>query len=146
MSGMFCVRWLLPVVLFWLAACAPLRPGEARIPDGAWISHRAVLIGKSDHDTVGTISLYQSEEYPVIVFEPNFRVTGASAVPDMPDMVVALGTDGYRPDTALGALLRPSGRQAYAVPRAFDMHRYNEIWLWSPSADEPVGIARLTPL
>ena len=140
MWRLYRVRCLLLPVLFWMAACAPLRPGEARIPDGAWISHRAVLIGKSDHDTVGTISLYQSEEYPVVVFEPNFRVTGA------PDMVVALGTDGYRPDTALGSLLRPSGRQAYAVPRGFDMRRYNEIWLWSPSADKPVGIARLTPL
>lgn len=140
MWRLYRVRWLLLPVLFWIAACAPLRPGEARIPDGAWISHRAVLIGKSDHDTVGTISLYQSEEYPVVVFEPNFRVTGAS------DMVVALGTDGYRPDTALGALLRPSGRQAYAVPPGFDMRRYNEVWLWSPSADMPVGIARLTPL
>ena len=140
MYGPLRVRWLLPLVMVVLAACAPLRPGEARIPDGAWISHRAVLIGKSDHDTVGTISLYQSDEYPVVVFEPNFRVTG------VPDMIVALGTDGYRPDTALGALLRPSGQQAYAVPRTFDMQRFNEVWLWSPSADEPVGIARLTPL
>jgi hypothetical protein len=140
MFGLFRVRWLLTLVLVWLAACAPMRPGEARIPDGAWISHRAVLIGKSDHDTVGTISLYQSKEYPVVVFEPNFRVSSVS------DMVVALGTDGYRPDTALGALLRPSGRQAYAVPPGFDIRRYNEIWLWSPSADQPVGIARLTPL
>jgi hypothetical protein len=140
MCGLFRVRWLLTLVLFSLAACAPLRPGEARIPEGAWISHRAVLIGKSDHDTVGTISLYQSEEYPVLVFEPNFRVTGA------PEVVVALGTDGYRPDTALGALLRPSGRQAYAVPRGFDMQRFNEVWLWNPSAGMAVGIARLTPL
>ena len=140
MYGSFRLRWLLVPALFWLAACAPLRPGEARIPDGAWISHRAVLIGKSDHDTVGTISLYQSEQYPVLVFEPNFRVTGA------PEVVVALGADGYRPDTALGSLLKPSGRQAYAMPRGFDIHRYNEVWLWSPSAGKPVGIARLTPL
>jgi hypothetical protein len=122
MCGLFRVRWLLTLVLFSLAACAPLRPGEARIPEGAWISHRAV------------------QEYPVLVFEPNFRVTGA------PEVVVALGTDGYRPDTALGALLRPSGRQAYAVPRGFDMQRFNEVWLWNPSAGMAVGIARLTPL
>jgi hypothetical protein len=137
------VCWLAVLVLVAVAGCSPL-PGEARIPEGAWISHRAVLIGKSDHDTVGTVSLYQSNEYPVVVFEPNFRVTGA---PDTAtDTVVALGTDGYRPDTSLGALLRPSGRQAYAVPRGFDMRLFNEIWLWNQSAGEPVGIARLTPI
>jgi hypothetical protein len=140
MVGLFRVRWLQMLVLFWLAACAPLRPGEARIPDDAWISHRAVLIGKSDHDTVGTISLYQSDDYPVVVFEPNFRMSGA------PGTVVALGTDGYRPESALGALLRPSGRQAYAVPRAFDVGEFNEVWLWDSGAGRPVGIARLTPL
>jgi hypothetical protein len=139
MSGL--LRILLPLLLVWLAAaCAGPRPGEARIPSDAWISHRAVLIGKNDHDMVGTISLYQSEEYPVIVFEPNFRVTGA------PRMVVALGTDGYRPNAALGALLRPEGRQAYAVPRDWDIRHYNEVWLWSPGVNKPVGIARLTPI
>lgn len=133
---------LVLLALAALARCSPL-PGEARIPEGAWISHRAVLIGKSDHDTVGTISLYQSNEYPVVVFEPNFSVTGAA---DTADTLVALGTDGYRPDTSLGALLRPSGRQAYAVPPGFDMRLFNEIWLWNRSAGVPVGIARLTPI
>lgn len=140
MSRLLCVRCLLLLAIACLSACAPLRPGEARIPDGAWISHRAVLIGKSDHDTVGTISLYQSDDYPVVVFEPNFRIAGPGGA------LVALGTDGYRPDSALGALLRPSGRQAYAVPRSLDLRQFNEVWLWDPGAEEPVGIARLTPI
>jgi hypothetical protein len=142
MSGMLRVRWLLPLLLLAVSACAtpPPRPGEARIPDGAWISHRAVFIGESNHDTVGTISLYQSGKYPVIVFEPNFRVSAA------PDAVVALGNDGYRADTVLGALLHPAGQQAYALPPGLDIRLFNEVWLWSPTADEPVGLARLTPI
>ena len=142
MSGLFRAGWLSALVLLLLSACAsaPSRPGEARIPRDAWVSHRAVLIGKSDHDTVGTISLYQSREYPVIVFEPNFRVTAA------PGIIVALGADGYRPDTALGSLLRPNGSQAYALPPGIDIRLVNEVWLWNPTADEPVGIARLTPI
>ena len=138
MSALLRVCCLLPLFVGWLAGCAPL-PGDARIPEGAWISHRAVLIGESNHDTVGTVSLYQSDEYPVVVFEPNFHVS------DAPDAVVSLGIDGYRPDASLGALLRPSGRQAYAVPPGFDMRLFNEVWLWSPSAG-PVGLGRLTPL
>ena len=39
-----------------VAACAPaLKPGEALVPDGAKVTHRAVFIGESNHSTVGTI-------------------------------------------------------------------------------------------
>ena len=141
MPGLCRASWISGLVLL-LSACAsaPQLPGEARIPGDARVSHRAVLIGKSNHDTVGTISLYQSRRYPVIVFEPNFRVTTA------PGTVVALGADGFREDAVVAPLVRPSGRQAYALPPGLDIRRFNEIWLWNPAADEPVGIARLTPI
>ena len=131
------------LALAFLAACAPVpKPGEAVIPDGARVTHRAVFIGESNHATVGTISLYQSEEDPVIVFEPNFDL------PDPPKAitVVALGSDGYRSDTILGKLLRNQGRQAYSVPRRLSIEKYNEVWLWSLAGNQPVGLARLTPL
>lgn len=142
MAGRFRHGWLLALIALMLSACASAepRPGEARIPAGAVVTHRAVFIGTNNHDTTGTISLYQSPAYPVIVFEPNFSVSDAAGA------VVALGTDGYRADTMLGLLLRPSGRQAYAVPRDLDLSRFNEVWLWSPYAGKPVGLARLTPV
>lgn len=141
MSGSLCVRWLLPILALVLSACASApRPGEAHVPEGAVVTHRAVFIGTNNHDTMGTISLYQSRDYPVIVFEPNFSVS------DPAGAVVALGTDGYRADTVLGALLRPAGRQAYALPPGLDIRRFNEVWLWSPAVDKPVGLARLTPI
>lgn len=142
MSGLLCARWLAPLLLVLLSACAsdPGLPGEARIPDGARVTHRAVFIGTNEHDTMGTISLYQSGDYPVIVFEPNFRVS------DPAGAVIALGSDGYRADTVLGTLVRASGRQAYALPRGLDLGRFNEVWLWSPAADHSVGLARLTPI
>ncbi len=128
-------------LLVLVAACAsPRKPGEAEIPDDARVTHRAVLIGESNHDTVGTISLYQSEDYPVVVFEPNFQFRSA------PGTVVALGLDGYQSGTSLGALLRNQGGQAYAVPREVDITRYNEVWLWNTASETPLGLARLTPL
>ena len=141
MSGSLRVLWVLSILAVLLSACAAApRPGEARIPDGAVVTHRAVFIGTNNHDTMGTISLYQSRDYPVIVFEPNFSVS------DPAGAVVALGTNGYRAETVLGALLRPTGRQAYALPRELDIRRYNEVWLWSPAVDAPVGLARLIPI
>ena len=66
-------RTFVVLALVVVAACSkPLKPGEALVPDGATVTHRAVFIGESNHSTVGTISLYQSDEDPVIVFEPNF--------------------------------------------------------------------------
>ena len=124
-----------------MAGCSPgIKPGEAVVPDGAKVTHRAVFIGESNHSTVGTLSLYQSDEDPVIVFEPNFDL------PDPPEnvTVVALGRDGYRSETILGALLRPYGRQAYSVPERLAIDGYNEVWLWSLSGNRPVGLARLT--
>jgi hypothetical protein len=121
-------------------ACSGQRPGEAEIPSDARVTHRAVFIGESNHDTIGTISLYQSPSYPVVVFEPNFQFQGANGA------VVALGSDGYRASTILGALLRNTGEQAYAVPGGLDITRYNEVWLWSTDSDIPLGLARLTPI
>ena len=124
------VATLAALLLF--AACAkPPVPGEARIPDDARVTHRAVWIGSSNHDTVGTITLYQSEEYPVVVFEQNFQFRAA------PGTVVSLGRDGYRRGTSLGALLRNSGVQAYAVPQNIDISRYNEVWLVGHSRRSP---------
>ncbi|MEO1493164.1 MAG: DM13 domain-containing protein [Pseudomonadota bacterium] len=124
-----------------VAACAtPPVPGEAEIPEDARVTHRAVWIGESNHDTIGTISLYQSDQYPVVVFEQNFEFRAA------PGTVVSLGRDGYRRGTSLGTLLRNQGGQAYAVPENIDISYYNEVWLWDPAGDKPLGLARLTPL
>lgn len=141
MSGPLRVRWLLPLLAILVSACSlGPPPGEARIPRDARITHRAVFIGESHHDTVGTVTLYRSKKYPVIVFGTNFHVSGT------PDAVVALGDNGYRADTVLGHLLKTSGRQAYAVPPEFDIDHFNEVWLWSRRTGKPVGLARLTPL
>lgn len=139
-----CIRGVVAALLLAAAsACAPApKPGEAVIPDGATVTHRAIFIGENNHTTSGTISLYQTPVDQVIVFEPNFKL------PDPPDSVtvVALGRDGYERETILGALLRPNGRQAYAVPDRLAIDRYNEVWLWSLKTNRPVGLARLTKL
>lgn len=141
MAALVRIFWVL-MLISALSACAGSepRPGEARIPKGAVVTHRAVFIGTNNHDTTGTISLYQSPSHPVIVFEPNFSVSGVTGI------IVALGADGYRADTVLGGLLRPSGSQAYALPAGLDLGQFNEVWLWSPYAGKPIGLARLTPI
>ena len=123
-----------------VSACSSPRPGEAEIPYGAKVTHRAVFIGKNYHDAVGTISLYQSDEPAVIVLEPNFSLSGPK------DAVVAIGRNGGQSRTGLGPLLRNSGRQAYAVPDGVRIDRYNEVWLWSDNRGIPLGLARFVPI
>ena len=136
------LRVLFIGLLAGLTACVGSNNGNAPIPFGAKVTHRAVLIGKSNHDMVGTLSLYQSDEPAVLVFEPNFR---AQSLPSSPT-VLAFGMNGYRADTVFATLDRSSGRQSYAVPTKIGLDTVNEVWLWSPSNDLPVGLARLTPI
>ena len=141
------VRWffgymLAVTLLAGVSACTSVRPGEAVVPEGAVMTHRAVFIGESNHDTTGTLAVYQSDQPAVVVLEPNFRMSAVSGA----ETVVALGRDGYRADAALGPLLRPTGRQAYALPKHLNIGAYNEVWLWNRSAGRPLGLARLTPV
>lgn len=135
-------RWIGLLALgVLMAACASQHgPGNARIPDGAKLTHRAVLIGKSNHDAVGTISVYQSDEPAVVVFEKNFLLNAA------PGTTIALGRNGFREDTLISPLVRNTGRQSYAVPPHLEVRAFNEVWLWNPKTGKPVGIARLTQL
>lgn len=124
-----------------LSACvqAP-RPGEAAIPDGARVTHRAVLIGESNHDAVGTISLYQTRETGVLVFEPNFRLQAPTVA------VVAFGRDGYEANARVAQLARNAGRQSYLVPPRLKISGYNEVWIWHEKTGRPLGLGRLTPI
>ena len=133
-------RVFVVLALLVMTGCAGPKPGEAKIPADAKVTHRAVLIGESNHDAVGTMSLYQSSKAGVIVFEPNFRLSAPSGA------VVALGRDGYRAETRVAELVRNIGRQSYLVPPRIKISGYNEIWLWHEKSGQPLGLARLTPI
>lgn len=123
-----------------VSACAAPKPGEAEIPDGAQVTHRAVLIGESNHDARGTISLYQTNDEGVLVFEPNFRLEAPKGA------VIAFGRDGYKAKARIASLVRNAGRQSYLVPPELAITRYNEVWLWHEQSAQPVGLGRLTPI
>ncbi len=128
------------LALLVVSACASNKPGEAAIPSDAKVTHRAVLIGESNHDAVGTISLYQSSDTSVLVFEPNFRLNGPAAP------TVAFGRDGYEASAKVANLVRNTGRQSYLVPPGLKVRRFNEVWLWHEKSGRPVGLGRLTPI
>lgn len=120
-----------------IAACQPKEPPETVVPQGAAPTHRGVLIGKSDHDTTGALSVYRTESADLIVFEGDFRMSPVAGT------LVALGRDGVRPGAIVAKLLRQSGHQVYIVPTDLRSSGFNEIWLWDPAGDRPLGLARL---
>lgn len=136
------VRAISVLCLVVLAGCAsaPEKP-RSDIPDGAQLTHRAVFIGKSNHLTEGTVSLYQAADPAVIVFEPNFKLSDNIAAP-----VVALGWNGFRSDAIVGTLNSKQGRQVFQVPKKLRRYRFNQVWLWNTKRNEPVGLALLTPM
>ena len=139
-TGHFASRFFGLIALWLVAACVAEVPGNAHIPSDAKMTHRAVLIGESNHEAVGTISLYQSQQANVLVFESNFRLIGPKAP------TVAFGRDGYEAAAKVGKLVRNSGRQSYRVPSSIQLRRFNEIWLWHEQTGRPLGLGRLTPI
>lgn len=139
-SRVYLGRLIGVLALLVVSACASNKPGEAAIPSGAKITHRAVLIGESDHDAVGTISLYQNSDTKVLVFEPNFRLQGPKG------SAVAFGRDGYEASSKFANLVRNTGRQSYLVPPRIKVGGFNEVWLWHEKSGRPVGLGRLTPI
>lgn len=132
--------WICAILLLFLSACAPPKPGEYAVPDGARVTHRAVLIGESNHDAYGTISLYQKSEVRVLVFEPNFKLQAPIGA------VVAFGRDGYEASARVAQLVRNAGRQSYLVPPKLKIGGFNEVWLWHEKSGRPLGLGRLTPI
>lgn len=139
-SRRFQFGWIGALVLLVLSACGAQKPGEYAVPDGARVTHRAVLIGESNHDAVGTISLYQKSETRVLVFEPNFKLQAPKGA------VVAFGRDGYEATARVAQLVRNAGRQSYLVPPKLKVGGFNEVWLWHEKTGRPVGLGRLTPI
>ena len=124
-------------MLLILAVTACLGNTEPVLPDDAVQSHRGIWIGKSLHDTVGSVSVHRADGEALILIEANFSLS------PVPGAVVALGRDGYRSGAIVGALRRPQGRQVYRIPDGLRISDYNEIWIWDPATDRPIGVALL---
>ncbi len=122
-------------LIFSVAAC--FGDVEPTLPDDAIQSHRGVWIGKSLHNTVGSVSVHRADGDALILIEANFSLS------PIPGVVVALGRDGYRSGAVIGTLRRAQGRQVYLVPDGLRISDYNEIWLWDAANNRPIGLARL---
>ena len=94
--------------------------------------------GRSRHDTRGTGSLIQHGDGYAVQLGDDFFFDGA------PDPKVALGRDGYDPNTILGVLARNTGAQTYPIPASIDVSQYNEIWIWCERFNVPLGVAPLS--
>lgn len=93
--------------------------------------------GASGHETSGSAAIVDQDGRRYVSLGTDFAFDGA------PDPKVALGRDGYDPDTLLGPLQADAGAQTYPVPGRVDSDAYNEIWIWCERFDVPLGVARL---
>ena len=89
--------------------------------------------GASNHVTTGTAEVAGNQ----VNLLDDFTFDGA------PDPKVALGRDGYDPDTLMGLLQSNSGASSYTIPEGIDPAQYNEVWIWCEQFNVPLGVARL---
>jgi hypothetical protein len=93
--------------------------------------------GRSNHLASGSAAITERDGRYYVSLGGDFAFDGA------PDPQVALGSDGYRSETLLGALTSYEGAQSYPIPPGIDPAAYNEIWLWCVAADVPLGMVAL---
>ena len=94
--------------------------------------------GRSDHITLGAVSIHQVGDAYELVFAGDFSLDGA------PDPTVGFGIDGaYDASTTLGALKQKTGAQSYTLPASFDPSAVNEVYVWCDKFDVPLGVANL---
>lgn len=124
---------LLALCAVSLAACA----GGLRLSANDRPTHRGVFIGKNASETEGSVGLYQSSSRTLIVLEENFRTSDGTAPR------LGFGANGFREDLLFATVPNANGPQIFEVPRTLEPDRFNEVWLWSETRREPIGIARL---
>ena len=89
--------------------------------------------GSSGHTTTGTAEIADGK----VNLLADFTFDGA------PDPKVALGRDGYDPNTLMGLLTSNSGASSYTIPAGIDASQYNEVWIWCEQYNVPLGVAKL---
>ncbi|GAA6191429.1 DM13 domain-containing protein [Phaeobacter sp. NW0010-22] len=94
--------------------------------------------GLSNHVTTGSVKVVKDGDRYIVELGKDFSLDGG------PDPRVAFGKDGkYDPDTKLGALLKLTGKQQYAVPATWDVSKFNEVYIWCEVAGVPLGVASI---
>ncbi|MEO1000268.1 MAG: DM13 domain-containing protein [Pseudomonadota bacterium] len=121
-----------------LAIAAPALAGDAAHSIEGDVYGEGTFTGASRHVTTGHGAIIQQDGKWYVSLAEDFFFDGA------PDPKVALGNDGYDPDTLLEPLRENTGAQLYEIPASIDVTAYNEIWIWCEQFAVPLGVAALT--
>ena len=91
------------------------------------------FVGASNHVTTGTAEIAGN----TVNLLDDFTFDGA------PDPKVALGKDGYDPETLMGPLKSNTGASSYEIPAGINPDDYNEVWIWCERFNVPLGVAKI---
>ncbi|MEM8787042.1 MAG: DM13 domain-containing protein [Pseudomonadota bacterium] len=98
---------------------------------------RGSFTGTNGHETRGTAGILEVDGAHMVSLGEDFFFDGA------PDPKVALGNDGYDPNTLMGPLQSNTGAQNYPVPDSIDVAQYNEVWIWCERFNVSLGVAKM---
>ncbi len=104
----------------------------------ATATRSGTFVGKSRHTTTGSVRIVENGGTFSVQLGDDFTFDGA------PDPKVALGRNGYDPNTLLAPLAKNTGAQTYEIPSSIDVASYNEVWIWCEKFSVPLGLATLS--
>lgn len=94
--------------------------------------------GRSDHQTIGGVSIVITDGQTLLVLEEEFALDGA------PDPKIGFGKDGFDSDTIFSKLEKKEGAQVYVIPNSIEVDNYNEVYIWCEKFNIPLGVARFS--
>jgi hypothetical protein len=132
-----------------LLACATLvsacggaeRPAPAAAPvaatPGERVTAAGTFIGESGHVSSGGVEVVNRGGQWIIRLGADFKLDGG------PDPKVALGKNGFRPESILASLGALNGAQEYALKPGLDIGNYTQVYIWCEEFAVPLARADL---
>lgn len=121
------------------AASKPAEESTTVVQTAGKVLASGTISGMNGHHSSGSVYVVESNGDYFVRMGEDFTFDSA------PLPIVALGSNGYKKETATEKLKSNSGASEYKLPAGLKIDEYNEVIIWCEKFSVPISKASLTP-